>query len=492
MAEQPVPRAIIRGNAPRFASGSPSELPSDVVVVPTYKLYSGGQMGLATFLGGPLAGCWLLARNFKRLQRPRAARLAIGLGVVWMAALFAMALMVAFFGRLFGLFSIGLMIMLAYKTQGDAFLSHTRRGGRRSSWWAAIGIGLASLALVVVIVAAGAVAYAVVSQPSKVAFGASEVFYEDDSTEAEARAVGEWLTENDYFSTGQEASVMVHRDASRAVISFVVQESARHDKQSQRDFHALASELSKHAFSGAPLDLWLTDEYLEPSVKLPWEARPQRIELGADEVWYRDGATEAEARIVGKVLTERGELTGSGSSATVARDGRVKVAFTLAPEFHEDAATRAELHELAYHLSKALGGTPVDVLLKRPDGTELVRLAWETRQPDPIVLANGHEIFYREGGTVDQARAIAVVLADALAGLGTRETIVMREDGRAVVAFVSGDREVVDAHMHAYADQLSKQAFAGEPVDLWFLDHDLQSLATFSWESRPKRKAARP
>ena len=38
-------------------------------------------------------------------------------------------------------------------------------------------------------------------------------------------------------------------------------------------FHELADPLSRKAFAGAPVELWLIDDKLEPRAKLTWETR---------------------------------------------------------------------------------------------------------------------------------------------------------------------------------------------------------------------------
>ena len=56
------------------------------------KVYTAQQVGLATFLGGPIAGCLLLASNYATLGRQSARIQAIGWGVVGTALAFAVEL----------------------------------------------------------------------------------------------------------------------------------------------------------------------------------------------------------------------------------------------------------------------------------------------------------------------------------------------------------------------------------------------------------------
>lgn len=76
----------MQSDTPTSESASPSELPAGVTVISIHPMYSPGQVALATFLGGPLGGGWLMAVNYKRLGEPAKMRAAIGLSVLAMAA----------------------------------------------------------------------------------------------------------------------------------------------------------------------------------------------------------------------------------------------------------------------------------------------------------------------------------------------------------------------------------------------------------------------
>src|SRR5262245_40536180 len=92
MSEDPaVPTAIVRGDAPRFDNPREPGAPAGAVVVPIHELYTPRQVVIASFLGGPLGGCWLLARNVRRQGEPRTAQITLAVGAVFTAALVAIA-----------------------------------------------------------------------------------------------------------------------------------------------------------------------------------------------------------------------------------------------------------------------------------------------------------------------------------------------------------------------------------------------------------------
>lgn len=125
------------------------------------KLYKSKHIGIATFLGGPLAAGYLMYENFKALQRPISARNAIIIGSVSTIILFVT------------LFSIpediidkipsiiipsvytAIIYYLVQKYQGDTLEKHEKNNNPFFSIWRAIGIGLISL----IIIAACSFAY---------------------------------------------------------------------------------------------------------------------------------------------------------------------------------------------------------------------------------------------------------------------------------------------------------------------------------------------
>lgn len=67
-----------------------------------YSVWSAPQTFIATFLGGPLAGCYLISGNYKAMNNPLFAKRALWGGVIGTAALFlARLILEAFFPNLF-------------------------------------------------------------------------------------------------------------------------------------------------------------------------------------------------------------------------------------------------------------------------------------------------------------------------------------------------------------------------------------------------------
>jgi len=114
------------------------------------RLYTPQHVGVATLLGGPLAGCLLMATNYRRMGKSDAATVSVLFGLLAGVALavigITMPSVLSGFGPIVCIASIIVMRTLAQNTQGSAVEAHTRRGGKTDSAWNATGIGVVVLA----------------------------------------------------------------------------------------------------------------------------------------------------------------------------------------------------------------------------------------------------------------------------------------------------------------------------------------------------------
>lgn len=118
---------------------------------PAFKLYSPGQIFLATFLGAPLAGLYLLSENRKRLGHASLARLMLISGIVITAVLFAVSFVLpARAGNIMPMLAAYSVWQFA-KQDSVLIDAHQKKGGQMESGWKAAGIGLASMAVLLVL-----------------------------------------------------------------------------------------------------------------------------------------------------------------------------------------------------------------------------------------------------------------------------------------------------------------------------------------------------
>lgn len=117
------------------------------------KLYSQKAIGIATFLGGPLAAGFLIRRNFINLNKERAGLTALLLGFVSTFALLAAIFMVpenvidSVPNSLIPAIYTGIIYLIVEKIQGTDLKAHAEQEREFYSGWRAAGIGTIGLVL---------------------------------------------------------------------------------------------------------------------------------------------------------------------------------------------------------------------------------------------------------------------------------------------------------------------------------------------------------
>ncbi|MGH7782589.1 MAG: hypothetical protein ACREO5_01925 [Candidatus Binatia bacterium] len=119
----------------------------------TGTLYSLGQITLAIFLGSPIAGCLLVAKNYRTLGKNEAALQSLLVGVILTPVLFSVAylLPVNFPNTVLPVaYTVGMREGIRH-LQGDA-ISKYMEAGRKGSWMVATLVGLGCLVLIAIFV----------------------------------------------------------------------------------------------------------------------------------------------------------------------------------------------------------------------------------------------------------------------------------------------------------------------------------------------------
>lgn len=201
---------------------------------PDVPLYSVPTIALASFLGGPLAAGWLVSVNFRHLNEPKAARTALVIGVLAMAALVALMVVLPsdWSARVPG-FTISaiytaIIWILADRIQGPSLAAHFARGGRRHSPWRAAGISLIA-ALPVFVVFVGLVQ--VMPMPPPFGFTGEQtlygsegdaVYHTGDVPSNLIEEVGAALTEEGTLVNGRPDAVELRLDGDGYVLTVPV------------------------------------------------------------------------------------------------------------------------------------------------------------------------------------------------------------------------------------------------------------------------------
>jgi hypothetical protein len=127
---------------------------------PWRQLYSITQIGVAAFLGGPMAGCWLISRNYRELDNHSAFATSVVTGLFGTIALLAVVIMLPedFPTIPLHVACVVVISQIAKQLQGETLTAHQAAGGSFASWWAAVGWSL----LIGTLVTVAAVAFEVV------------------------------------------------------------------------------------------------------------------------------------------------------------------------------------------------------------------------------------------------------------------------------------------------------------------------------------------
>lgn len=235
---------------------------------PAYRLYSARHVAVATFLGAPFAGAVLMYLNARRLgQRSTWAFLAAGL-------LFTVALLLVAFLLPEGFPSMGLPIasivvmqQLATHLQGTAFEGFVAQGGRPASTWGAVGVGLASMVLVL----GGLAAWVFLGPDSRgtlLELRPGERIYYSGVEEAEARKLEAFLRQEEIFDGSSEKDVVLSRSGQIVSVDFVAP-GAVGNAEVEDYFRTMVQSLEKGPFAGRTVQIRLCDENLDVKKVLP-------------------------------------------------------------------------------------------------------------------------------------------------------------------------------------------------------------------------------
>lgn len=108
------------------------------------RIYSAAQIAIATFLGSPLAGTFLLASNYRFFDRKELQRRTFILGAFATLFILGASLSVSedFPAFVFPVFSAFILGQTTNLLQGPSIRAHLDSGGGLHSWWRVVGISV--------------------------------------------------------------------------------------------------------------------------------------------------------------------------------------------------------------------------------------------------------------------------------------------------------------------------------------------------------------
>lgn len=122
----------------------------------TLKFYSQKAIGIATFIGGPLAAGYLIRENYNTLNKPNEGKKSLITGVISTILLFGgiflipEAIMDKVPNQLLPLFYTGIIYLIVEKIHGKILNKHKEFSNEFFSSWKAAGIGLISLVIIII------------------------------------------------------------------------------------------------------------------------------------------------------------------------------------------------------------------------------------------------------------------------------------------------------------------------------------------------------
>ena len=221
------------------------------------------------------------------------------------------------------------------------------------------------------------------SPGSKVEFkNGCTIYYKSHVTEAQAKALGDFLEKTGYF--GQErADVQLIKKDGKIQIRFVVQEGVADNEGATAVLNIVAAQARARALDNQPTEAVLVDEKLKDLKVLPPLDLGKGLALGKGTLFYTDAAGEASAKkllawATSKKLDEEiWQLDKKGDAFML------KMVFGK-PEMATKPQTQTAYETAAAEISEALGA---------PTEIELVSMALKSLKtiPAPALEKKGAE-----------------------------------------------------------------------------------------------------
>jgi hypothetical protein len=315
------------------------------------RLYSLGQIVLATFLGGPFAGAWLLGLDQRALKRK--SRWTFLVGVLVQLGLIPLVFILPSSTPRYAvpLAYVTLMRFIADGLVGVEIRQHLETGGQRSSWGKAVGVGLASMA-VWMLLALGALLFGPEQLVHVVRYGnGAEISYEDGATRAEAKAAAAAMEHA--HMTDAAVTITLSHNGDKLVMRTALDDEDRKNAKLIAAWRRVFAMLANDAFPDRTVETGTTDLFATrnyPLEPLGLVSRPHIL------VFYEPRAGKQLAQ---KLAAASGD-PGKGFVKTIVdRDGeRCIVSFIIVKPLEE------KLDDVARELSTSIcDGKPVTLRL---------------------------------------------------------------------------------------------------------------------------------
>lgn len=189
-----------------------------------------------------------------------------------------------------------------------------------------------------------------------------EVYYKGDGvTEADAKAVGKFLEDQQFFlKDDKKRSVQISKDSGRIKARFVVDEKALASiPNADESFAQIGASMSKEVFNNTPVDIIFTDEFFKDLKTIPYKAtalqaanvseevkQMQKKEYNKNTLYYTKDITNEEADTISAYLVKNGFFTTNGNNDLLVSktgDNGVHIRFLIKASFaNEEGLQKAD------------------------------------------------------------------------------------------------------------------------------------------------------
>lgn len=235
------------------------------------KLYSVGQISFAAAFASPIAGGWLLARNFRCVGASAKARkiLLVSFGALILVALASMYVPTDFPNSVGpAIIGSGFYAWYSY-VFARHYRAHIESGGEKESTWKAIGYSIAAIPIAIIVMFA---VYALVpiTPMNYVAVGENSVYYEGGATREDAVHLGRFLTEQGVFygAVGWEFGVDFPRSKPNQVTLKAPMEKPTEMSETYLAIQDLLDNAEQQLYPGRQITFTVLNEYGIPSMQI--------------------------------------------------------------------------------------------------------------------------------------------------------------------------------------------------------------------------------
>lgn len=147
----------------------------------------------------------------------------------------------------------------------------------------------------------------------------NELYYTENVTLEEAQALGDYLVEQAFFTSGGNGiTVQLNKATDIYEFRMVVVEGAEKDQDTLDSMKLFANELSQDVFNGKSLNIHLCDNTLTTLKVVEPDNYGTKLNFGENnELYYTENVTLEEAQTLGDYLVELDFFANDGNSRTI-------------------------------------------------------------------------------------------------------------------------------------------------------------------------------